>query len=239
MRLSVRHPSEAPAPSVLFADARFVVLDKPAGLPSHAGRDGGPSAEDWFPALSRRRDGPWLVHRLDRDTAGCLLVALRRAALLEAQQAFAAGRVRKTYWAVVRGRPQGEAGTVDLPLRKLRGRDGWRMAGGPGGQAAVTDWRVRGAGHGMSWLELHPRTGRTHQVRAHCAALGCPVVGDPVYGEDGGRLLLLARAISVPLIPPIAAEAPVPAHMRGPLRLLGALQLAQIEPGVAGRHREQ
>ena len=68
-------------PGVLFQDQRFVVLDKPAGLPVHPGPRGRPSVEDWFPALSRRRDGPWLAHRLDADTAGCLVVALRRAAL--------------------------------------------------------------------------------------------------------------------------------------------------------------
>ena len=90
-------------PSILFQDQRFVVLDKPAGLPVHAGPSGGRSVEDWFPLLSRRKDGPWLAHRLDADTAGCLVIALRRAALLAAQAAFASGGVRKTYWAVVAG----------------------------------------------------------------------------------------------------------------------------------------
>lgn len=213
--------SSSAAPPILFADGRFVVLDKPAGLASHAGPRGGPSVEDWLPALSRRRDGPWLAHRLDRDTAGCLLVALRRAALIEAQAAFAAGLVRKTYWAVVRGRPETNAGTIDLPLRKASDRAGWRMVGGAGGQAAITDWRLRGTGPGIAWLELHPRTGRTHQVRVHCAALGCPVLGDPVYGDAAGPLHLLAQAIQVPLEPAVSAEAPVPAHMRAALRACG------------------
>lgn len=87
-------------PPILFRDQRFVVLDKPAGLPVHAGPRGGASVEDWFPALSRRKDGPWLVHRLDADTAGCLIVALRYSALRAAQAEFAAGRVHKIYWAV-------------------------------------------------------------------------------------------------------------------------------------------
>ena len=87
-------------PPILFRDQRFVVLDKPAGLPVHAGPRGGASVEDWFPALSRRKDGPWLVHRLDADTAGCLIVALRYSALRAAQAEFATGRVHKIYWAV-------------------------------------------------------------------------------------------------------------------------------------------
>ncbi len=97
----------------LFRDARFVVLDKPAGLKVHAGPGGGPSVEDGFAALSRRRDGPWLVHRLDADTAGCLVVALRKAALVAAQAEFAGGRAVKTYWAVVVGGPAGEILAID------------------------------------------------------------------------------------------------------------------------------
>lgn len=205
---------------ILFQDARFVVFDKPAGLPVHAGPSGGPSVEDFFPQLSRRRDGPWLVHRLDADTSGCLVVALRRAALHEAQAAFAAGRVRKTYWAVVTGHPKAMSGRVSLPLQKVSDRSGWRMIGGPAGLPAETDWRVAGQNADCSWLELHPRTGRTHQVRAHCAALGCPVIGDPVYGGAPGRLHLLARSIAIPLEPLLAAEANPPAHMLAALRRL-------------------
>ena len=216
-------------PPILFQDTRFVVLDKPAGVPVHPGPRGGPSIEDLFPQLSRRRDGPWLAHRLDADTAGCLVVALRRAALHAAQAAFAGGLVRKTYWAVVQGRPAGNAGTVDAPLLKRTDRAGWRMVVDAAGQAARTDWRVCGAGSGLSWLELHPRTGRTHQVRAHCAVLGCPVLGDPVYGgpvhgreHDGtAPLHLLARAVHLPLDPPVEAAAPPPPHMLAALRACG------------------
>jgi RluA family pseudouridine synthase len=207
---------------ILFRDARVAVLDKPAGLPAHPGPRGGASVEDFFPALSRRKDGPWLAHRLDADTAGCLVVALRKAALLAAQAAFAAGAVEKTYWAVVRGAPAAPTGQINAPLLKRSTKAGWRMVVDPAGQPAASDFSVLGRGDGVAWLEIRPRTGRTHQVRAHCAALGCPVLGDPVYGvAEAGPLHLLARAILVPLDPPVAATAPVPAHMRAALAQCG------------------
>ena len=208
-------------PPVLFRDDRLVVLDKPAGLPVHPGPRGGASVEDWFSRLSRRKDGPWLAHRLDADTAGCLVVALRRAALIAAQAAFAEGRVRKTYWAVVRGVPQQTSGTIEARLRRVSGKSGWRVVVDASGQQAVTDWRVRGHHDGIAWLELFPRTGRTHQVRVHCATLGCPVLGDPVYGGGEGQLHLLARAIVLPLEPPVSAVAEPPAHMHAALRQCG------------------
>ena len=208
-------------PPILALTHDFVVLNKPPGLPAHAGPRGGASVEDWFPELSRRRTGPWLVHRLDADTAGCLVIALRRAALLAAQAAFASGQARKTYWAVVTGSPPGRAGKVEANLAKRTGRDGWRMVVDPVGQSAATEWRVLGEADGLAWLELHPLTGRTHQVRVHCAHLGCPVLGDPVYGGGEGRMHLLARAIALPLTPPLEATAPPPAHMEAALRSLG------------------
>jgi tRNA pseudouridine32 synthase/23S rRNA pseudouridine746 synthase len=208
-------------PSILFRDSRFVVLDKPAGLPVHPGPAGESSVEDWFPLLSRRKDGPWLAHRLDADTSGCLVIALRRAALLAAQGEFAAGRARKTYWAIVRGVPDGLAGTIDAPLRRHSTQAGWRMVVDPAGQAATTDWRKLAQSDGLTWLELHPHTGRTHQVRVHCALLGCPIAGDPIYSGKPGPLLLLARAITLDLDPPVAAIAPPPAVMTAALMRYG------------------
>ncbi len=208
-------------PDLLFQDARYAILNKPAGIPVHAGPRGGPSMEDCFPALSRRRDGPWLAHRLDADTAGCLVIALRKTALLEAQAAFASGQVEKTYWAVVRGRPARDSGIVSAPLLKRSVRDGWRIVVDAAGQDAVTAWSLRGSDGATSWLELRPRTGRTHQVRVHCAHLGCSILGDPVYGDGAGALMLLARAIRLDVNPVVAAEAPVPAHMVDAITALG------------------
>lgn len=210
---------------VLFRDTRFLVIDKPPGLPVHAGPAGGPSVEDSFPLLSRRADGPWLAHRLDRDTSGCLLIALRKQPLLAAQAAFANGLARKTYWAVVRGRPAADSGTVAMTIAKQSDKQGWRMVQAPTGQDSRTAWRLLASDGETSWLELQLLTGRTHQARLHCASLGCPVLGDPVYGDatgqDGFRLHLMSRALSLPLDPPVSAVAPPPAHIRAALKRLG------------------
>ena len=91
------------------------------------------------------------------------------------------------------------------------------MVSDPAGQRAVTDWRLCGQDGDIAWLELFPRTGRTHQVRVHCALLGCPVLGDPIYGDAPGTLHLLSRAIALALEPPLAATAEPPPHMRDAL----------------------
>ena len=209
----------------MFSDPRFVVLDKPAGLKVHPGPGGGASVEDWFGQLSRRRDGPWLAHRLDADTAGCLVIALRRAALHEAQACFAEGRAAKTYWAVVVGAPPARSGRITAPLAKQNDRTGgWRMILDPQGTSARTDYEVLGSSGDLHWLELRLLSGRTHQARVHCASLGCPILGDPVYGAvpaPDQRLHLLARAIRLPLTPPVSATAPPPAHMLDVLAACG------------------
>jgi tRNA pseudouridine32 synthase/23S rRNA pseudouridine746 synthase len=212
------------APAVLFQDAGCLVVDKPAGLPVHPGRAGGPSVEDFFPLWRRGKNGPWAAHRLDQDTAGCLVIALKKTALLGAQACFAAGRAEKTYWAVVQGVPDEPEGVVELPLAKMTAGRAWKMAADPSAPPAVTGWRVRGRGEKISWLEFLPKTGRTHQVRAHAAALGHPILGDAVYGGGAGRLHLLARAIRLPQ-PDIFALAPVPPHMQARMRECGYAEI--------------
>ncbi len=212
---------------ILYRDGLVLVIDKPAGVAVHPGPGGGPNLESGFAAL---RFGlphpPALAHRLDRDTSGCLVLGRHPKALRRLGRLFAEGKVEKTYWAVVDGQPPQEEGRIEAGLKKLSRAGGWRIVVDPAGQHAVTDYRVLGSANARTWLELRPRTGRTHQIRVHCAALGCPVVGDPVYGRKPcrGPLHLLARAIALPLYParpPIEASAPVPPHMLAALAGLG------------------
>ncbi|MEO3475035.1 RNA pseudouridine synthase [Roseomonas sp. CAU 1739] len=213
-------PRQAPPPAIaariLLLRDDVLVLDKPAGLAVHRGPRGGASIEDWLPALQMgKRHLPQPAHRLDTDTAGCLVLGRTKPALAALGRIFAAGQADKTYWAVLRGVPDADEGMIDAPLRKVSSAArGWRMEVHPGGQPAVTRWRVLGRAAGMAWVELRPETGRTHQLRVHCAAQGWPILGDPFYGQAApGGLHLLARAIALPLDPPVAAVAPVPQAM--------------------------
>ncbi|MGH7045968.1 MAG: RluA family pseudouridine synthase [Stellaceae bacterium] len=210
---------------VLYRDGLILVIDKPAGVAVHPGPGGGPNLESRFAELRfGLPHSPALAHRLDRDTSGCLVLGRHPKALRRLGALFAAGQVEKRYWAVVEGRPPQEEGCVDAGLRKLATGRGWRMIIDPAGQHAVTRYRLLATGDGRSWLELRPRTGRTHQIRVHCAALGCPVVGDAGYGRGEGPMLLHAREIVLPLYrakPPIAVRAPPPAHLLAALLHLG------------------
>src|SRR5215469_5969904 len=189
---------------LIYRDGLMLVIDKPAGLAVHQGPKGGESLEDYFGAL---RFGlprpPALAHRLDRDTSGCLVLGRHPKALRRLGALFAEGKIDKMYWAAVQGAPVEPEGIIDAPLRKdTTRRIGWRMEIDPAGQRAVTEYRVLGSAKGRSWLELRPKTGRTHQIRVHCATLGCPVVGDPAYGGPAGeRLQLHARTLMIPLYP--------------------------------------
>jgi len=227
------------ADRVLYRDGLILVIDKPAGIAVHPGPGGGPNLESGFGAL---RFGlpypPSLAHRLDRDTSGCLVLGRHPKALRRLGVLFASGQVEKTYWAIVDGSPVETEGRIETGLKKLSRGSGWRMMIDAEGARSVTEYRVLGAAHGRAWLELRPRTGRTHQIRVHCAALGCAVVGDPIYGRSPSRepLLLHARAISLPLYParqPIAVTAPAPPHMLAALSRLGYDPAIEIstEPG--------
>ena len=214
---------------LLYRDGLMLVIDKPAGLPVHRGPKGGASLEDGFDAL---RFGlpraPALAHRLDRETSGCLVLGRHRKALAELGRLFKSGHVGKTYWALVEGGPDAAEGTIDLPLGRRDETRGWWMKVDPAGLPSKTTWKVMGGHAERSWLALEPVTGRTHQLRVHCAAMGWPIVGDSIYGNaprtGGPGLQLHSREIAVPLYKnrePVAVTAPVPAHMHENLAACG------------------
>jgi tRNA pseudouridine32 synthase/23S rRNA pseudouridine746 synthase len=214
---------------LLYRDGLMLVIDKPAGLAVHRGPKGGESLEDHFDAL---RFGlpraPALAHRLDRDTSGCLVLGRHRKALALLGKLFKQGKIGKTYWAGVEGAVDADAGQIDIALGKLDESRGWWMKPDPHGQPAVTTWKVMGRGPGLAWLALEPLTGRTHQLRVHCAEMGWPILGDNIYGRaprtGGAPLHLHSREVVVPIFknkPPVRVTAPVPAHMREALMACG------------------
>ena len=205
---------------LLYRDALLLVIDKPAGLPVHPGPKGGPTLTDHLDALRfglPRR--PEAAHRLDRDTSGCLALGRHARALARLGSLFAGRTVEKTYWAWVEDGPSADAGTIDLALaRRSDDPRSWWMKADPAGDPALTHWRALGRAQGRTWLELKPVTGRTHQLRVHCAASGWPIRGDAVYGSAprGSPLHLHARSLSIPLYPrreAIVVTAQAPPHM--------------------------
>ncbi|WP_022682745.1 RluA family pseudouridine synthase [Sphingobium bisphenolivorans] len=200
---------------VIFIDGEALIIDKPAGLPVDAPRDGSLSLENHLSSLTFGfQRWPLPVHRLDRDTSGCLLLARNPKAHKRYAAAFEAGTVSKRYVAVVDGVPEEESGTIELALKKISSAaKGWRMIPAREGKAAATDWRriaVRGS---RALIAFTPRTGRTHQIRAHALhGLGFGIVGDPVYGQGSETMLLHSRFLSIPRgeKPPAEATAPLP-----------------------------
>lgn len=221
---------------VLHRDRSVIILDKPHGLAVQGGPGITRNLDAMLDALQfEAEERPRLVHRLDRDTSGVLVLARTAAAAAALAKAFRGRDVEKTYWAVVVGEPPGREGMIDLALVKEGGPrgerthavDNWRE-----GARAITDFRVLdSAKRRVAWLELKPRTGRTHQLRVHCAeGLGTPILGDGKYGgaaahlEDlPGALHLHARALRFPHPEGgwLEASAGLPPHMVETFRYFG------------------
>lgn len=200
---------------ILYIDAEALVIDKPAGLPVDRPKDGTISLAD---RVGELRFGfvrlPGIVHRLDRDTSGCLLLSRNPGAHRRFSASFQTGEVKKTYLAVLDGVPEGESGVIDLPLAKIStAEQGWRIVPSNKGKPSVTRWTKLDVRDGRALVRFEPETGRTHQLRVHAASgLGIPIAGDPTYGCSGPSMLLHASRLFVPRLrhPPIEVEAPLP-----------------------------
>ncbi len=223
---------------VIYSDEWLVALAKPPGLAVQGGTGTTRHVDALVDALAvPGGERPRLVHRLDRDTSGVLVLARTRAAAAVLARLFRSRRLTKVYWALVVGVPKPAEGTIDASLRKAGHAGDQRIVVAErdeeGAQHAVTRYRtVSRAGKRFAWLEVEPETGRTHQIRVHLAAIGHPVVGDGKYGgrtEVGGdgiarTLHLHARRLEFPHPKDgrlIRIEAPLPEHMKRTWDLLG------------------
>ncbi|MBN8819661.1 MAG: RNA pseudouridine synthase [Sphingomonas sp.] len=207
---------------VLFMDGEAIILDKPAGLPVDPPRDGSLSLDNHLSSLTFGfQRWPVAVHRLDRDTSGCLLLARNPKAAKRFAAAFEQREVTKVYVAVLDGEPAEDSGHIDLPLGKTSNpATGWRMRPDDKGKSAITDWEVLARRDGRTLVRFTPETGRTHQLRAHALhGLGIGILGDPVYQAAAadprwaGGLVLHARRIVMPRgegKAPASAIAPFP-----------------------------
>ena len=219
---------------VLHRDDQVLVIDKPPGRAVQGGSGTRRHLDAMLDALRFGGERPRLVHRLDKDTSGVLVLARTAAVAAELARAFRSREVHKLYWAVVVGVPRPSSGRIDLRLAKKLGRHGERMEpDAEAGLKAVTEFRIiEHAGRRAAWLLLEPLTGRTHQLRVHCAAIGTPILGDGKYGGaeavlDGDqisrRLHLHARWIEIPHPAGgvLAVTAPLPEHMKATWHFLG------------------
>lgn len=221
---------------VIYRDDDVIALNKPPGLAVQGGTGTARHVDAMLDALRfGQKERPRLVHRLDRDTSGVLLLARSAKVAARLGRIFQTREVRKTYWALVVGQPEPSRGRIDLSLKKRAGPRGERMAdGGRTGKRAVTLYRVlEHAGPTVAWLALWPLTGRTHQLRVHCAAIGHPIVGDGKYGGAGAylpaahvarRLHLHARELALPHPSGdgvLRVRADLPLHMAKSWRFFG------------------
>ncbi|MFQ3623808.1 MAG: RluA family pseudouridine synthase [Acetobacteraceae bacterium] len=233
---------------ILYRDGSVIVLDKPFGLPVQGGPGITRSLDHLLDALRfDAEERPRLVHRLDRDTTGVLVLARTAAAASRLAAAFRSRAAEKTYWAVTVGVPTPREGRIDAPVAKRAGERGERVALADAADRdaarAVTDYAVRdAAARRAAWVELRPLTGRTHQLRVHCAALLCPILGDAKYAGAGAMLAgfpellhLHARGLSIPHPEGgrLTVEAPLPPHLRETFAMLGFAAPRPIKPARA------
>ena len=221
--------------AILYKDDEVIAIAKPPGLPVQGGTRSKKHVDGALDGLKFELDKrPKLVHRLDKDTSGVLLLGRTAKAAKWITEAFRHRSARKTYWAVVVGEPRFSSGTIDLPVAKLPGRSGEKMVVDQDqGQRAITDYVVvEQLGRRTAWVAMRPRTGRTHQLRVHMNALGIPVFGDGKYGGeraflDAGalsrKLHLHARSIAIrrPNGSWLEVEAELPEHMARTWEYLG------------------
>ena len=219
---------------IIHRDDDAIVLNKPPGLAVQGGSNTTRHVDGLLDGL--RFDSverPRLVHRLDKDTSGVLLIARSARAAAFFTRAFRDKTTRKIYWAIVAGAPKLRQGKIDLALAKGMGSGRERVRADDDGKDAVTYYTVvDSAGSRASWLALLPLTGRTHQLRAHCAAIGTPILGDGKYGGADAhalsgaaahRLHLHARSLEIPHPAGFTLQvtAPLPPHMRRMWEFLG------------------
>jgi 23S rRNA pseudouridine955/2504/2580 synthase len=217
--------------SILYEDEHLLALNKPAGIVVHSGSGRSFGVIEIMRYL-RPDEDLQLVHRLDRETSGVLLLARDYPTLKALQSAFAEGRVQKRYLALLTGSPDADQLTVDRPLARNLLRSGERLAAvSPDGKHAVTRFTVIQRRRDLSLVEAEPGTGRTHQIRVHAAAVGHPLAGDDKYGDNQvnralrqrglKRLFLHAAAVTLPPVldrPSLTLEAPLPADLADFLR---------------------
>lgn len=229
---------------VLYRDDELIVIDKPAGLAVQGGTGTTRHLDALLDALRfGAAERPRLVHRLDKDTSGVLILARSAAAAARLGAAFRGKSVRKIYWAAVVGAPKPRQGRIDQSLAKLPGPRGERMApDDENGERAITHYRtVAHAGERFAWVALEPVTGRTHQLRVHCVSLGTPILGDSKYGGVAAhpaglpqprKLHLHARAIGLPRPRGgmLTVTAPLPPHMRETWNFLGFAEADEPDP---------
>ena len=229
---------------VIYKDDELIALNKPSGLAVQGGSKTTRHVDGMLDALRfGAKDRPRLVHRLDRDTSGVLIVARSAPAAAKLGRAFQGHDVEKIYWALVIGYPEHLAGTISAALSKSGPEGQERMHwDNERGKKAVTDYRVVStAGQVITWLELMPHTGRTHQLRVHCALISTPIVGDQKYmvkpdhseheidlhegllADVADQLCLHARqlTLNLPRKKPLIITARLPKHMSGAFRDLG------------------